>query len=71
MDDFRAKPRSWLPPLLVAMPVLMALTYWLFGLAAFLVITGIIALVYIHFEALPVEAPKGQDHMTRNPGKGS
>jgi uncharacterized membrane protein len=71
MDNFRAKPSSWMPLGLLAIPVLMALAYWLFGLTVFTVVALIVMLTGAYLYAVPTRAPTGQDHLTRNPEKGS
>ena len=73
MANFTAKPRHWVNWCLVSIPVLMALSYWLFGLTVFAVVTAIVLIAFIvaHEWFFPTRAPTGQDHMTRNPDRGA
>ncbi|MBL9079965.1 MAG: hypothetical protein JNL08_20895 [Planctomycetes bacterium] len=73
MRDFHAKPRTWLPLFLVGVPIALAVSFLLFGIVVFALVTGaaLVAWFLVEDRHFPTRAPKGQDHMTRNPGKGS
>lgn len=71
MKDFHAKPRTWLPLCLVGVPVAMAVSFLLFGIVVFALVTGaaLVAWFVVENHHFPGSAPKAQDHMTLNPGK--
>lgn len=72
MNALDSKPRTWPIWCAAAFIPVMGAAGWFFGEAGVVVSLGvcIVLLTVIEF-AHPMRAPTVQDHMTKNPGRGS
>ncbi len=71
MRSLDSEPSPWFVWAAIAFIPLILLAGWIFGETGVLVVSGVGFAVYLIIDSVPVRAPTGQDHMTKNPGRGS
>ncbi|MBL8748376.1 MAG: hypothetical protein JNK78_04395 [Planctomycetes bacterium] len=71
MRPVDSKPSPWFIWTAIAFIPLVLLAGWIFGETGAIVLSGVGLVAYLIIDSVPIRAPTGQDHMTKNPGRGS